>query len=219
VDLENLPADDLIRLCLQGPASNAWPEFVRRFNPAISCAVASRLGGWKSASREDVEELVQQLYLRLCENDFGRLRRLLTISTPAIVPYLRAAAVNLATDHLRKKETLSGGGGKPTVSLDGLDRSCPDHTDRKVFLSEVHRYLERCAPTDLRRSRAVFWLYYRVGLTANEIAKIAAFHLEVKGVESLLHRLADCVRRIIVEGYSRRSPSLKKENVVGERSQ
>jgi RNA polymerase sigma factor (sigma-70 family) len=208
-------------MCLKGPESSdeAWLEFVRRFSPAISQAVSNRLSDRRSANRDDIEELVQQVYLHLCENEFSRLSRLLTLSPHAILPYLRAIAINLTTDYLRKRSALSAGGGKAPASLEGLERSTSENVEQTIFLTEVHRHLERCAASDLKRARTVFWLYYRVGLTANEIAKLTVFKLEVKGVESLLHRLADCVRRIIAEGYSRQSPSLKKENVVGQRSQ
>jgi RNA polymerase sigma-70 factor, ECF subfamily len=221
VDLKSLPSDELVQMCLKGPvfSDEAWLEFTRRFSPAISLAVSSRLGEWTSANREDVEELVQQVYFHLCENEFSRLIRLLTIPPRAIVPYLRAVAINLTTDYLRKRSAVSAGGGKTQLSLDGLEISTPENVEQKIFLLEVHRHLERCAASDLKRARTVFWLYYRVGLTANEIANLNIFKLEVKGVESLLHRLTDCVRRIIAEGYSRQNPSSKKENVVGKRSQ
>ena len=54
----------------------------------------------------------------------------------------------------------------------------------KVLVREIDKQLG-CPPRD----RNVFWLYYREGLTAAEIAAIPAVGLSVKGVESLIHRM------------------------------
>ena len=44
------------------------------------------------------------------------------------------------------------------------------------------------------RDRAIFWLYYRQGLTAEEIAGLPAVTLSAKGVESVLRRVAQWLR-------------------------
>ena len=51
-----------------------------------------------------------------------------------------------------------------------------------------------CPPESLTRDRTAFWLYYRQGFTAKEIAGMPAMNLTVKGVESLLFRLTAVLR-------------------------
>jgi DNA-directed RNA polymerase specialized sigma24 family protein len=44
------------------------------------------------------------------------------------------------------------------------------------------------------RDRTIFWLHYRQGLTATQIAAIPTLNLTVKGVESTLWRLKELVK-------------------------
>lgn len=215
MNLENLPADELVRSCLESSSSHAWNEFVRRYNPVISWEVSKKLRGWRSARPEDGDELVQQVYLHLCDNDFRVLRRLLTVPPGKITAYLRVVTANLVTDYFRKQSSVSAGGGKVLLPLDGIEKVSRENPESQVLFSQVDRHLARCSKSDLARDRRVFWLYYRSGLSANEIARVTCLKLEVKGVESLLHRLADCVRQIIAEGDSRPTPSLKKGKSIG----
>jgi RNA polymerase sigma-70 factor (ECF subfamily) len=53
----------------------------------------------------------------------------------------------------------------------------------------------RSAPESIgERDRALFWLYYRQGYTAEEIARISAAGLTAKGVESALRRVTAWLR-------------------------
>jgi RNA polymerase sigma-70 factor (ECF subfamily) len=44
------------------------------------------------------------------------------------------------------------------------------------------------------RDRALFWLYYRQGFTAEEIGRLTAIGLTAKGVESALRRVTTWLR-------------------------
>jgi RNA polymerase sigma-70 factor (ECF subfamily) len=53
----------------------------------------------------------------------------------------------------------------------------------------------RSAPESVgERDRALFWLYYRQGYTAEEIARLSAAGLTAKGVESALRRVTVWLR-------------------------
>jgi hypothetical protein len=65
-------------------------------------------------------------------------------------------------------------------------------------LQEVNAALSRVAAgPHLERDRKLFWLYYRVGLTADEIAGLPSIGLSTKGVESSLLRLTRLLRQEI----------------------
>ena len=67
---------------------------------------------------------------------------------------------------------------------------------RSILLREINAALGRLAVgQNLERDRRVFWLYYRVGLTANAIASLPAIGLSTKGVESTILRLTRLLRQ------------------------
>jgi RNA polymerase sigma factor (sigma-70 family) len=68
--------------------------------------------------------------------------------------------------------------------------------ERSILLRQIDAYLKTLAhePT-FARDYAIFWLYYKEGLTAKAIAGFAWVGLSVKGVESTLLRLTRLVRR------------------------
>jgi DNA-directed RNA polymerase specialized sigma24 family protein len=66
--------------------------------------------------------------------------------------------------------------------------------EQEVLLAQLDEKL-RSAPEIIgERDRALFWLYYRQGLTAEEIAGLAGAGLTPKGVESALRRVAKWLR-------------------------
>jgi len=69
---------------------------------------------------------------------------------------------------------------------------------RKMEQSVLHAQLDRkmrSAPEMVgERDRSIFWLYYRQGFTAEEIAGLIGAELTAKGVESALRRVAKWMR-------------------------
>ena len=62
--------------------------------------------------------------------------------------------------------------------------------ERSVLLAQLDRRLRSAPEAVGDRDRALFWLYYRHGFTAEEIARLAAAGLTAKGVESAVRRVA-----------------------------
>jgi RNA polymerase sigma-70 factor (ECF subfamily) len=52
----------------------------------------------------------------------------------------------------------------------------------------------RLSATESKRDRTIFWLYYRQGFSAREIAELPGLGLTQKGVESCIHRLTNMLR-------------------------
>src|SRR5437667_159549 len=70
----------------------------------------------------------------------------------------------------------------------------------RVVVKTAHRWGESSRSVqDLPRSRLIFWLYYRSGLSASAIASIPNIGLTTKGVESALLRLTRLVRIAFTE--------------------
>jgi DNA-directed RNA polymerase specialized sigma24 family protein len=79
---------------------------------------------------------------------------------------------------------------------------------RSVLLAELDRMLRSAPEVIGDRDRALFWLYYLQGLTAEEIARLPVSGLTAKGVESALRRVTRWLREEIV----RRKPQDQVES-------
>jgi RNA polymerase sigma-70 factor (ECF subfamily) len=137
---------------------------------------------------EDVEDILQEIAIKLCS---GGLAKVPADDESTALRYIAAASANTARDYYRARFAVSRDAAR-TTSLDGrLGEILPalPSGNRELLLSDI----DRCLGND-ERSKAVFWLYYRQGYTAAEIARIPSVCLTAKGVESLIHRLTATVR-------------------------
>jgi RNA polymerase sigma-70 factor (ECF subfamily) len=72
--------------------------------------------------------------------------------------------------------------------------------ERTILLQEIDLHLARSiSAEELPRSRLIFWLYYRSGLSASAIASLPSIGLTTKGVESALLRLTRLVRTALTD--------------------
>lgn len=155
-------------------------------------------------TRELVDDLVQDAYVKLYADDLSALRRFRGGRPEALVAYLRAVAVNATRDHLRSAGADKRGARH--VEMPGDDvlagTADPQHTEhateRAVLIDQIDRWLlSNTNDTSGGRDRWIFWLYYRYGLTARAISDIPAVGLSQKGVESTIHRLTRLVRSMV----------------------
>ena len=91
------PSGDLERLL--GGRQEAWRDFLRAHAPVIHAAVRRKL---TAAGRvEDCEDVVQEVFVRLCGRDFALLRRF-DPGKARLSTYLTVIATSTAIDHLRR---------------------------------------------------------------------------------------------------------------------
>ncbi len=164
---------------------------------------------WGEDAPALVDDLVQETYLKLC-NDRARILREFQAPHPdAIYGFLKVLAANVANDHFKRVHAGKRGGtlvgpleyAERVASGTSLDAA---GVERDLLIQEVDSCLHAEAPAETReRDCAIFSLYYRQGLTAKEIAALPSIALSVKGVESTLHRLVQLVRNHLVEGRRR----------------
>ena len=75
--------------------------------------------------------------------------------------------------------------------------------EQEILLRQIDSCLQSYGEGPIQeRDRTVFWLYYRQGLTAKEIAALPSTGLTVKGVESAILRLKSLVREKVMEPRS-----------------
>lgn len=222
IDYTTLPIEELLKSCTTGKAA-AWQEFVRRFHGVIAIT-ASRIARRRGeASLQIIDDLVQDTYLKLCSNRARLLRECRVDHPNAIFGFLKIVAANVANDHFKALHAAKRAGsqstepfGDPWGASDPEGRIGLSIAERALLLEKVDARLRDMTPPETReRDQMIFWLYYRWGLTAKEIAKRSTAGLSPKGVESRLHRLTQLVRTSFVGGTRcRRSNTTDKTLAV-----
>jgi RNA polymerase sigma-70 factor, ECF subfamily len=203
----------LARRCLESGGTDAWAALIARVQPVfarIAYRVACECGQPRS---NDLDDVVQEMLLKLGANR-GDLLRKLPSNEQSAESYLKVMAANCARDYFRtmyaerrdQRKTVEADAG--TNRLELLVNAQPG-MERSVLIRQIDAQLE----TD-GRNRTIFWLYYRDGFSAREIAAVPAFGLTAKGVESVIHQLTVALRSKLdrpscgyVEGDSAAAPS------------
>ncbi len=200
MNMQSLSDAGLIQACASGRDDAAWSEFVRRFRRTIATAVMRVADEYGERSAALVEDLVQETYLTLCGCNSGLLRAFQPLHPESAAGFIKVVALNLARDHFRRvtaKKRGSGAAAEPLDSQEGiLSAGQQGSTDRQVVLLEISRCLDRCITgPNAERDRLIFWLYFRLGLSATEIARLPSIPLTCKGVESTILRLIPILRK------------------------
>jgi RNA polymerase sigma-70 factor, ECF subfamily len=199
-------AEELVRACVEAGNSEAWNEFVCRFRKLIACVVLRIARKYGESSPAIVDDLVQDVYLKVCSDNCRLLREFEPQHPDAFFGMMRVVAVNVAHDHFRARRSGKRGSGIFDSDLAEVDAFVPDsHSagpaciEREILLQEIDVVLSEIASPTAARDREIFWLYYRQGFTAKAIAAITTFNLTTKGVESILYRLTCFVRTRLAE--------------------
>jgi len=225
MDLNKLPANDLAKLCCDAGNLAAWNEFVRRFQRPIALAVQRKARKWGGAAPEVVDDLVQDIFMRLCADQCKVLKKFAPKGEDSIVGYLVVVARNVAHDHFRATMAQRAGGDTRLLVTDDGDldfiptQPRPTHgPDWSLRLGEIDSALKSLMPEPVtERDYNIFWMYFQQGFTASEIGAISAYRLTVKGVEASIHRTKELLKKIfqdpepLPKGFPR-NPAIDKEN-------
>ena len=194
-----LGSPELIAECISTMSAPVWEEFIRRFQPLISGVVARTASRWVPVTAAVVDDLVQETYLKLCSEDFRRLREFENRHEDAIYGYLKTIAYTVTLDYF-KVHYAAKRGEKLRSSADFEDslqvRGEKSSVENDLLLRELEQIAVEMA--DGERDKLVFILYYRQGLTTSNIARIPGIGLSQKGVESCLHRLTERLKKKVV---------------------
>jgi RNA polymerase sigma-70 factor (ECF subfamily) len=189
--------NDLARACSRSADAKEWEELVRRCTPLASLVAlrVSRL--WLSGpSPVAVDDIVQEVFLKLCEQE----RRILADFEPrgedSFLGLLSMVAASVANDYFRRIYSAKRGGkvvinplGEDDVQMPAASAHPAARMQRSALLAQLDEKLRSAPEIVGERDRAFFWLYYREGFTAEEIAGLPGAGLTAKGVESALRRI------------------------------
>ena len=203
----SLSPDDLVKACAGSMNPALWQEFIRRFQRVIATAVLRTARHWGEPTRQEVDDLVQETYLKLCDDDSRLLRSFESRHPDAIFGFLKVVAANVVHDHFKSALAEKRGAGQTDALADHAAQSTPvagsDGTssiERRVLLRQIDDALNLIAAgEEQNRNRMIFWLYYRDGLSASAIASLPSLGLTTKGVESILLRMTRMIRSHMTE--------------------
>lgn len=210
---------DVVCLCAESCDNEVWEEFVSRVGRPISLTVLRTASLWGEPSRSVVEDLVQMTYLKLWEDGCRHLRDFAMQYPEAILGYLKKTAANTAHDYFKHLHSQSAGGDQAHVSTSDVDpeagheaHGSQERIAFQVFLEQIDAYLKRgLHGPDQERDRTIFWLYFRQGMSAQEIASLPTIGLGAKGVGSVIERAKHCIREQMGGGERPRSAAEKTQ--------
>ncbi|RSL18010.1 RNA polymerase sigma-70 factor (ECF subfamily) [Edaphobacter aggregans] len=207
-----LAAAEIVKACLESENETPWTTFVQYFQPLIASSVSRVLRRYGHANPSLADDLIQETYLRLCRDNCRVLRDFQAKHDEAIFGYIKVIATSVALDHFRARATHKRRG---EVEDDGtnLEGSTASSTiEQSLLLKELDR---RLASTENERDRTIFWLYYRQGYTARDIAAVPQFRLTQKGVESCIYRLTQSLRDAVSSKGPGFTKGLPPQNTLG----
>lgn len=238
MDSEHLSNRELVtRLVEAGPDDPAWLEFFSRFQSRIRLTVYRAFQG--AAERnpgldvdrtgEMVNDLTQDVFLRLLDSERRPLARFRGRNENSIYTYLNAIAINLVHDHfkrLRAQKTppASVSLDEPLRVADGpaeglvLGDTLPSSSQGPEETAQAAELRRRVAgvlggPVRLKKRDAlVFRLYFVEGRTIDEVASCQAVRLSPSGVEKCIHRLREAVQKELAGGTKEGGLGVKKSS-------
>ncbi|MGA7107551.1 MAG: sigma-70 family RNA polymerase sigma factor [Terracidiphilus sp.] len=210
MDTLKAPVNELARACAHSADAREWEEFLRRCAP-IATLVARRIARmWMGiATPSVVDDIVQEAFLKLCEQERRILRDFKPRSEDSFFGLLRVVTASVANDYFRRQHSEKRGGKVVTMTLDddptsavAVSTETTADMHKTVLFTELDEKLRSAPGSSAERDRTIFWLYYLQGLTADEIAALPASDLSAKGVESALRRVTSWLRKELVLGKS-----------------
>ena len=147
-----------LEACIRGDKS-AWDAFVDRWADIIHAAVQRAFqGGRGAAARAEVEDTVQDVFLRLVKDDF-RLLRSYNANRASLSTWLTLVARSTAIDRLRRKRP------PPTVPLEPGDTTRASTEPRSAGGPEIPLHVLSA------RQRLVMTLLFDEQLSVAEAAR------------------------------------------------
>jgi RNA polymerase sigma-70 factor (ECF subfamily) len=206
-----MDAAEIVTACLESNSEAAWIAFVQHFQPLIVASVSRVVRRYGQTSPALIDDLAQETYLRLCKDGCRNLREFESLHDKAIFGYIKVIATSVALDYFRARSTQKRRGEVEEEGPNLEATSSSSIIEQNMLLKEFDLHL---ASTETERDRTIFWLYYRQGYTARDIAAIPQFGLTQKGVESCIYRLTRSLRDA-VNNVSGLSKGLPQQNTLG----
>jgi len=162
----------------------AWRTFVLRWSNLIFSVVLRTLGSQQNSSREEVEDVCQDVFLRLTRDGFRLLRRF-DPERASFATWLHLVARSTAVDHLRRRRDSA-------VPLEAIEE--PGITDSEPDMEHLSLPAGILSP----RQQLVLKLLLEKDLSPQEVADF--LKINVQTVHSLKHKALKKIRHFLRNG-------------------
>ncbi len=224
-DLGQIPPVRLVALCAENIGNHElWSEFLRRFSGRVKMFIRGTLrrsAGNSAAFPSSAQlsgateaDLLQSVILRLVDNNCSALKRFRGTTEQEVLAYFAVIARSVVRDFLRRQSALKRPQRLETIPEQGPqitdfpDRSsCGRHhpVEREILVRELvglsKRAIDDNAAECSDRDRLIFKLYFYGDLSLSQISKCAGIGLSKTGVEKVLDRLEQKIRRSAMEPH------------------
>lgn len=151
----------------------AWEGFIRRYSALVAAAVRSMALRSPGVGTADIEDLVQEVFFRLCKDDF-RLLRSYDPSRAGITTWLTIVARSAARDATRRRR------------LDSIDLGSAPESALATMPAEPRERITIPDGLLSPRQNEVLTLLYDREMTVTEVA--AALAIDPQTVRSMHHK-------------------------------
>src|SRR5262245_56802454 len=203
-------ASDLVRECGEKVTDRTlWNEVQERFRGLIFLYLirALRFRGLQTEIEGIVQDLAQEVYVRLVQHDGRILRSFRGTSEFSVMAFLAKISSSVVHDYLRQA-TSAGRRGEliPIENIRVAESAGNASPDSPEFDSNQLGWLlswidmERIVEGDpdrknARRNALIFQLHYIDGFESAEISRFPGFELSKSGVDTVLARLRKRIQR------------------------
>ena len=209
---------DLVKLCANNPNNNsAWFEFLSRYEQNIYHTITQECKKIKYNKycfqfEETVKDLVQDVYLKILENDCKALKQFRGESEYSIYSYLNIIAKNVVKNyimkmHAQKRPWIEKSLEDVTQLLETNAATCRNNsnhsnvfsTEQEVTMKTLKEEIDDCLSRTLTgkkktRDKFIYQLYLYDGLSAKQIAVLFDFRISSKRIANII---CDSKRQLI----------------------
>jgi len=209
--MEAISAQCLLGACASGGNEHAWQEFFRRYRKGLESGVRRGLRRFAfDGPKDEVEDLMQEIYCRLLEGGGRRLRASRGTTDGEIGSYLRRLAENVVLDRVRAAGAAKRE-GFGLRSLVGREEGLVDPAPTKeeaLLLGERAAGLLRTCRGEHQSAKRNAWIARKAlleGWSSREIAQALGGSTSTGAVDAVVSRV---YRRLRQAGLRvrRRSP-------------
>lgn len=214
-NLKTAKNTELVWICANEPGNySAWAEFCSRFDGRIWLMIYRECRDKELASatnnfHETAQDLVQDVYMKLVEQNCKALKNFEGRSENSIYAYLGIIAKNVVRNHITKKSAKK----RPQIgaSMDDVDFETKFDKNRLSELGYIsHLNLEKLTNIkekiehilnsklknkNKQRNKFIFKLYFYDDFSIDEIASHFGFKLSSKRISNLISELKKIIRQ------------------------
>ena len=143
-------SEELVKACVGSKDASAWTEFIRRFHVVIAAAVLRTASRWGETAPWQLDDLIQDTYLKLCENDSRLLRSFEPRQEDSIYGYLKVVAANVVHDHFKSALAAKRGAMQTEaltepaqIPVTASDDDGFESVSRRIQLEQINKVLRQ----------------------------------------------------------------------------